>query len=157
MLCVLEVFKKKRRSEEGFVFIVALIAVIVLVAIGFFALTMISEDVMISSRMVGERKAFSAAEAGAHAVFASMDMNSPYASISANPVQIDPVKDPSVSYSVEVNPGGLAMIQGYGSPASVYEAIITGQDSIYGSEVRLAIGLAPPPSNEMQPTKNEGG
>lgn len=111
---------------------------------------------MISSRMVAERKAFSAAEAGAHAVFASIDLDNPYASITSKPVYVDPLKDSTVTYSVDIiNTGRQTMMPGFSllSISPVFEAVITGRDSIYGSEVRLSIGLAPPPSTGD--TRNE--
>jgi uncharacterized protein (UPF0333 family) len=140
----------KCKSEKGFVFIVALIAIIVLTAIGYFALTMISEDLMISSRMVGERKAFSAAEAGAHAVFASINLkDNPFASNTNAPVKIDPVNDPAMSYVAEIiNTERQTVFSGedLSSAATIFEAHVTGRDSDYDSEVRLSIGMAPPPT-----------
>jgi hypothetical protein len=137
-------------SEKGFVFIVALMVVIVLVAIGFFALTMVSEDLMISFRMVGERKAFSAAQSGAHAVFASIDLlKNPFASNIDKPVPIDPIHDPSVAYRAQIiNTGRQTIFPGYelSSAATIFEAVVTGTDSHYGSEIKLSIGMAPPPT-----------
>jgi hypothetical protein len=149
MCYVLDLIREKQKSEKGFVFIVALIAVIVLIAIGFFALTMISEDLMISSRMVAERKAFSAAEAGAHAVFASIDLKNPFALNTQKPVQVDPVNDPTLAYLAQVVNTERQIVFPYenlNSASLVYEALITGRDTAYNSEVKLSIGMAPPPS-----------
>ena len=71
MRLVLKLIKRTSNSEQGFVLIVAIMAIVILTAIGFFALTMISGDLMISSRLTGERKALSAAESGVHAIYAS--------------------------------------------------------------------------------------
>lgn len=149
MCYVLDLIKKKQKSEGGFVFIVALMAVIVLIAIGFFALTMISEDLMISSRMVAERKAFSAAEAGAHAVFASIDLGNPYALNTNKPIQVDPVNDPTLAYLAQVFNTERQVVFPYeslNSASMVYEALITGRDTAYNSETKISIGMAPPPT-----------
>lgn len=130
-------------------FIVALMATIVLIAIGFFALTMISEDLMISSRMVAERKAFSAAEAGAHAIFASIDLDNPYAVNISKPVQIDPINDPTLAYLAQViNTERQVVFPGenLNTASLIYEALITGRDKAFKSEAKISIGIAPPPS-----------
>ena len=59
-----KIFDYRQKSEGGFVLIAALMAVMILMAVGFFSLTVTSQDILISSRLVGERKALSAAEGG---------------------------------------------------------------------------------------------
>jgi hypothetical protein len=53
-------------SEKGFALIAAIMAMLVLTAVGLLAFTLSTQDIRISSRLVGEKKAFSAAEAGVH-------------------------------------------------------------------------------------------
>jgi len=64
MRSALRIFNRRQESENGFVLIVAIMAVMIIVAVGFFILTTTTQDIRISSRLVGERKAFSAAESG---------------------------------------------------------------------------------------------
>ena len=53
---------EKRQAEKGFVLVAALMAVFLLVALGVLVFTVTTQDVRISSRYIGEKKAFSAAE-----------------------------------------------------------------------------------------------
>jgi Tfp pilus assembly protein PilX len=55
-------FKNGRKSEQGFVLIVALFAMLLIIALGIYALNMSTNDIFVSTRMVGERRAFSASE-----------------------------------------------------------------------------------------------
>ncbi len=93
MQCNHKMKLKKENSESGFVLIVALMGIMILLAVGFFALTVSTRDLMIASRLVGERKAFSAAEAGVHAIstiFAEGMTFPPN-------VQVDSVNDPDAT------------------------------------------------------------
>lgn len=140
-----KLFRRTSNSEQGFVLIVALLAIAVLIAIGFFALTMISGDLMISSRLVGERKAFSAAEAGVHAILSSgLD---PSAAVSSPTpwTHVDSTNDPNTYYNaVTTATGSSATVPGYdpSSRAVVYSTVVTGKDDTYGSQAQIAIGMS---------------
>ena len=56
----------KIRKEPGFALIAALLTIWILTAMGLLVFTVTTQDVRISSRMVGEKKAFYATEAGVH-------------------------------------------------------------------------------------------
>src|SRR5512142_157399 len=55
---------KEERSNRGFALIASLMALWILMALGVLVFTVTTQDVRISSRSVGEKKAFSAAESG---------------------------------------------------------------------------------------------
>jgi hypothetical protein len=143
MSSVIKFFKKTAKSEEGFVFLIALVGVFVLMAIGFFALSSISEDLMVSYRLVGERKAYSAAESGVHAILGQDD----FANATAV-TQIDPVNDPTVTYSATVPVTSTVApkvhLPGFpsGYSSNAYVTTVTGSDSTYGSNVTFEVGLA---------------
>ena len=130
--------------------IVAIMAVVVLMAIGFFALTMISGDLMISARITGERKAFSAAESGVHAMYASSNnFTQLLAYFTTNCQQVDNANDPSTCYTVAAttNTNIQADVSGGGCTncsSFIYNTAITGYDTVYGSQVTISIGMAPP-------------
>jgi len=145
MFSVHKSLQRKRSSEQGFVLIVALMAITVLIAIGFFALTIISGDLMIASRLACERKAFSAAESGAHAIYQSIDLENIAASNVDN-VQIDP-QDPNVTYSARTQTTNQQIIvsgDNTTSMAPVFNTVVTGT-SCNGSSVSIIIGVTPPP------------
>ena len=151
-MCFLHKFIKRTvKSEQGFILLVAIMAAVILMAIGFFALTMISGDLMISARITGERKAYSAAESGVHAMYASSFNFTQLLSYANNTcTQIDPTNDPSTCYTVAVttNTNNQAMGVGGGSCTNcssfIYNTDVTGYDTVYGSKVTISIGMAPP-------------
>ena len=150
-----KLIKRTSNSERGFVLIVALMAILILTAIGFFALTMISGDLMISYRLTGDRKAYSAAESGVHSLLASPNSisyllnNTP----STLCIQVDPTNDPSTCYTVSATTNNWVQAPvGNGGQCTncksfIYNTDITGKDSNYSSAVKISIGMAPPSQN----------
>jgi hypothetical protein len=156
MRSVHESIKSKAKSEKGFVLIIALMATLILVAVGFFALTVTSQDVKVVRRVIGERRALSAAEAGVHLVLVQLNPMTP-ATYSG---QIDPVNDPGIRYTTTVpqrnanmptiSMPGFDLSKAY--VGAVFDTVVTGQDDTYGTAARIAIGsaYAPNPSDTQQ-------
>src|SRR3972149_9338681 len=91
--------KRKIRSPQGFALIAALLAILVLSSVGILTFVVSTQDVRISSRTVGEKKAFFAAEAGIHWLVGNfVPTNLP--SLLVSNVQIDPSNDPESVYTV---------------------------------------------------------
>jgi Tfp pilus assembly protein PilX len=84
----------RMQREPGFALIAALLAIWILTAMGLLIFTVTTQDVRISSRMVGEKKAFFSTEAGVHKlveVFNPLNLND---TINYNKdVVVDPVND----------------------------------------------------------------
>ncbi|GAB6267288.1 MAG: hypothetical protein STSR0002_00280 [Smithella sp.] len=137
-----KLIKKTGKSEQGFVLIVAIMAIVILIAVGFFALTIISGDLMITARLVGERKAFSAAESGVHAILSS-SLDPVVGTITE--VHVDPTGDPATTYIATTTATDIETpVAGY-DPASrsrVFNTLVTGRDSNYGSKAQISIGMA---------------
>lgn len=133
-------------SEKGFVLIAALIAMMILIAVGFLALTVTSDDLKITSRMYGERKAFSAAEAGVHDLCVVFDAEMD----DLTNVRIDATNDPQISYDAtepepdpnipSVSATGSSIEGGKSWSFNVYNSEVTGK---FGGEYRvgLLVGL----------------
>lgn len=133
-----------RRSERGFVLIAALMAVMILIAVGFFILTTTTQDIRISSRLVGERKALSAAESGLQ----QFCINFTPSSMAAKPFQdVDAVNDPTTRFKIGMTTWNheVPSVPAYGfgekMEYSVFNNTITGQDTSYHSEVQLGVGV----------------
>ena len=152
------VFNNKHlKSQEGFVLIAAIMAVMILIAVGFFALTVTSQDMRVSSRLVGERKAMSAAEAGVNEVCRSIDPSNPTA-ISGH--KIDNINDPTAEFDATapvhnaayptLQIPGFDMTKAYAG--AVYNTTVTGRDTSYGSEASIDAGvlIAPRGSDTQQ-------
>jgi len=158
-MCFLyKLIKKTGKSEKGFVFLVSLMAIAVLIAIGFFALTTISDDLMINYRLVCERKAFSAAESGAYAAAANItiydNLPSPAA---ANTIlytftntNVDSVNDPTASYTGKVYWVRSIAMEGfsfeYNFSQDLFKTVVAGEDSLCGSSVNIEVGVSDTPS-----------
>jgi len=157
MLLVHKILSYRQKSEGGFVLIAALMAVMILMAVGFFIVTTTSQDIRMSSRLVGERKALSAAEAGVHLVCISLNPGAPVV-ISG---YVDSIGDQSTSYTTTNAPvqstttptiplAGFDMSKAY--VGSVYATTVTGSDTSYNSKVSIDIGIvySPNPSDTQQ-------
>jgi hypothetical protein len=153
--------KKKifgKKSERGFVLVLALMGIMILLAIGYFALTVSTSDMMIAARLVGERKAFSAAEAGVHAVTSNYS-SAPTANNTSTDLdcddttdwrQVDP-SDPNASYCVTGSAeipgmsqsctGAFSIEGGVSWHCKNFTSVVTGRDTQYDSRVSIAIGV----------------
>ena len=146
MQCPIERKIVGKKSEGGFVLILALIGIMILMAIGYFALTVSTQDLMIASRLVGERKAFSAAEAGAHVLCSTYNTVTP-ASNDTTDTAVDSANDPKAFYNV-TGSGELAGLpntcpKAFSSDWSCrnYGSTVTGKNNAYGSQVSIAVGV----------------
>src|SRR4030042_132259 len=63
----------QRNSQGGFVLVAAIIAVMILMAVGVYALTSSSQDIRAATRSVSEANALAAVEAGTHTLYATFD------------------------------------------------------------------------------------
>jgi Tfp pilus assembly protein PilX len=149
MRSVHKVFKNIRKSEGGFVFIAAIMAVMILMAVGFFALTVTSQDVLISSRLVGERKAFSAAEACVHYICAQSNLNNlpSYGGYydTANPSVYFSTSTPSLNKTISnLAIPGYDLAKGWTSGQG-FNTVCTGRDASYNSRADVAIGTTGQP------------
>ena len=60
-------------DRKGFALITAILAIMILMALGFLAISVTTGDLKITSRVVGEKKALSAAETGIHRLMQNFD------------------------------------------------------------------------------------
>ena len=152
------IFSNNRmKSEDGFVLIAAIMAVMILIAVGFFALTVTTQDTRISTRVVGERKAFSAAEAGVNEICRTIN---PGNLVPITGQKIDTAKDPSAEFdaTAPARNTDYPSIQIPGSDLSkayagaIFGVTVTGRDTSYNSETSIEVGVAyaPSPSDTQQ-------
>jgi len=124
-------------------------ALMIFIAVGFYALTVTTQDLRVSARLVGERKAFSAAEAGVSVISRTLNPTSPSTPIIGQ--KVDPVNDPKAEFDA------TALVQDTNIPdmwfpgfspsqrSAVFRSTVTGRDTAYGSRVRLSVGIASAP------------
>jgi hypothetical protein len=145
------IFRKRLTSQDGFALLAAIMAVMIMIAVGFFALTVTSQDIRISSRLIGERKAFSAAEAGVNEVSRTLNPQS-LAAISGK--KIDATRDPSAEFdaSIPIRDTAHPTLIIPGSDLSkayagaIFRTTVTGRDTTYNTESTIDVGVAYAPS-----------
>jgi Tfp pilus assembly protein PilX len=157
--------KVKIRSSNGFALIAALLAILILTAVGSLAFVVSTQDVRTSSRLVGEKKAFFAAEGGIPWLLGNFDprlkpIGSADPTLLVSDVQVDPANDPESVYSVTTlglateEPESLPMpgfsMMGIQSWAQErYEATVTGRNTRYASNARIDLSLGHGPVEAM--------
>jgi len=139
------------KSERGFALIAALLANLILLAVGIIAINLSTQDIRISMKMVGEKKAMAAAESGIHALTQNFDPGNLMASALTN-VQVDASNDPNSRYTVAAptppttGPTILPMA-GYSIGGGQmwgqerFDTTVTGTNTAYNATVQIDIGL----------------
>ena len=138
-------------SKSGFALIAALLALMILTAMGMLVFAISTQDIRISSRTVGEKKAFAAAEAGIHRLSQNFDPDNLPASSKSN-VQVNPANDPESRYTIgtPAYPGkgpsvvplaGYAIGGGQQWRQARYVTRVTGTNTRYGSNVQIDTSL----------------
>jgi len=143
-----------RPGEGGFALIAALLVFWVLTALGMLVFSVTTQDVRVSSRTVGERKAFSAAESGMNFLTQNFDpTNLASSATSSGGVVVDATSgDPNTKYSINaasIPTTGPATvpIRGYASGGGEtwgrqrYLVQVTGANTAYNSTVQLNVGI----------------
>ena len=138
-------------SAEGFALIASLLTVFILTAMGLLVFTVTTQDVRMSSRSIGEKKAFSAAETGLHQMMRTFDPDN-LAAMQVSHVQIDSTNDTQTQYSIspagfpsngpEALPlAGYSMSGGQTWGQNRYLASVTGTNTRYNSNLQIDVGL----------------
>ena len=151
---VLILATRGRQGEKGFALIAALLVFWVLTALGMLVFSVTTQDMRVSSRTVGERKAFLAAESGIHRLTQNFDPANPGSS-SASDVVVDSTSsgDPNTKYSIgpgsesggwnpTYGPGGVP-IPGYEPNwgRKRFVARVTGKNTAYNSSIQINTGI----------------
>ena len=137
-------------SKEGFALIAALLVNWVLLSVGLLVFALSTQEVRISSRLIGEKKAFSAVEAGVHRFIRNFNPTDLPAS-AVSDVQVDPGNDPASLYTVGI-PGrptagpatvplpGYATTGGQQWGQEIFDVNVTGTSTRFNSVARVNLG-----------------
>jgi len=139
----------KKEGKSGFALIAALLSIWILTAVGILVFTVTTQDIRISSRMVGEKKAFLATEAGVHQLSAGFDPLNLNDTTRYNlSFPVDTGMDPATSYRIGTpaiptrGPASISMpgySQSWGSNRFV--STVTGMNANYQSSVQVEVGV----------------
>jgi Tfp pilus assembly protein PilX len=138
-------------DRRGFALITAMLAIMILMALGFLAISVTTGDLKITSRVVGEKKALSAAETGIHRLIQNFDPAN-MAGAQVTNAQVNSAADPASRYSISnvglpaAGPSSLPL-KGYSIGGGQqwgqrrYVGSVTGVNTNYGSSVQIDVGM----------------
>ncbi|MCL4537139.1 MAG: hypothetical protein M1610_06075 [Nitrospirae bacterium] len=140
-------------NKEGFALIAALLAILIITAVGVLVFTVTTRDIRVSTRVTGEKKAFSAAETGVHSLIQNFNPLNSAASDTVN-VVVDAATDLDTVYSIaNTAPSGAGWVSmtgytfSYGSGSTppmgnnTFNSEVTGRNTRYESSVQIDAGL----------------
>jgi hypothetical protein len=156
----LRIFYKLRQlhvnTQQGFSLVVALLGCLILIALGYLAVTTSTQDIRASALVVGEKKVMAATETGVHQLMANFN---PQAHTAANWSSQtfrtgSSASDPTSQYTitcpqVQTASAGVSAFQtpGYDIGGEIkwvqkpYQSTVTGSSTKYNSTLQVQVGM----------------
>ena len=144
-------FKSKKyyiNSEKGFALLLALIACLILVALGALVINQSTGDIKTSGSILGNKRAMLAAEKGVNRMIQAFNINpdltsvvNKFAQYKAEDLAVDPNSTYTISAPVRTAAQSMA---GYSPPwgMATYSIDVTGRNTAYsGKQVTIGVGL----------------
>jgi len=139
------------KDKEGFALVAAMMAILILTAVGLLAFAVSTQDIRISGRLVGEKKAVSAAETGANFLCQNFDPSNLNASAVSN-VPVDLTNDPASQFTIgtparPTTGAPIVPMTGYSQSGGQqwgqarFDAPVTGANTRYLSNVQVNLGI----------------
>jgi Tfp pilus assembly protein PilX len=145
----------RSRLENGFALITTLLSLLILIAMWILVFTVSTKDIRISTRTIGEKKAFAAMEAGIHRLNLNFNPDN-LPAVAASNVPVNAPIDPDSLYTIGTPafPGAGPMtlpIPGYAISGGQqwiqarYVANVTGVNTRFNSKVSVdtSVGYGP--------------
>ncbi len=146
--------RRHLNSEKGFALVAAVLACLILLALAMLVIHLSTQDLRISAKTVGEKKALSAAETGIHQLMRTFDPQATggLGSFAATDVVVDTVNAPGDVYSIgtpTIPTQGPAFlpIAGYSIGGGQswgqrrYDVDITGRNTSYATRIVIGVGV----------------
>ncbi len=137
-----------KNSEKGFALIAAVMACLILLALGILVISLSTQDIRISAKIVGDKRSLAAAEEGIHSLSQSFDPQNPI-NVPLTTTRADGVSNYTINYPAmppTTGPLGIRLpgydISGgriYGERR--YNVSVTGRSTEYGTQVTIGVGL----------------
>ncbi len=138
-------------SQRGIALVVALLANVILLAVGVLAIHLSTRDIRASFAVIGDKKAFAACEAGVHQLATNFDPGT-LAAQAQTDVVVNPATDPNSRYTIfqpTTPASGPAVIPmtGYQIAGGAmwgqerFNATVRGENTAYNSRVQVNVGL----------------
>lgn len=134
-------------SEKGFALIAAIIACVILIALGALVVALSTGDIKTSSRVVGDKRAMAAVEKGIHRMMQNFVPNNPVANEKnfSETVADDLAVDTHSRYEIVfVSPGNPRSMIGYDLTKwgmTTLNMNVTGQNTLHNTRVTIGVGV----------------
>ena len=142
-----QIMLRLKNSEEGFALIAAIMACLVLLALGMLVISLSTQDIRISAKIVGDKRSLAAAEEGIHSLCQTFDPQNPVIA----PVTItraDGVSNYTINYPATFPTiGPWIRLPGYDIGGGKvygdkrYNISVTGRSIEYNTRVTIGVGL----------------
>jgi len=137
-----------KNSEEGFALIAAIMACLILLALGMLVFSLSTQDLRVSAKIVGDKRSLAAAEEGINRLCQAFDPQNPV-NAPVKTTRADGVSNYTINWPATVptvGPLGIRLpgyeIGGgriYGERR--YNVSVTGRSTAYKTEVTIGVGL----------------
>ena len=139
-------------SEKGFALLAALMACLILFALAMLVISLSTQDLRTSTKIVGEKKALAAAEAGIHSMTQTFDPQSLASTQVTNPVPVNSTDPHSSVYTIgaaarpasgpEVIPlAGYSIGGGQQWGQRRYLVAVEGRNTEYDTKIDISTGI----------------
>ena len=137
-----------KNSEEGFALIAAIMACMILLAVGLLVVSLSTQDIKVSAKIVGDKRALAAAEEGIHAIMQTFNYNTVLTT--QGPVQktrADGVSNYTIQYPARLPRSGgcWSTINGSRNRGALkfkeYDLNVVGQNTSYNTQVTVKVGV----------------
>ena len=142
---------KLRKSEKGFALIAAIMACLILLALGMLVVAQSTQDIRVSVRIVGEKRALAAAEEGINVgIPQTFNLNSVYATPQTIPrAGGDSASNYTIQYPAtiprtgldHIDPGAGWQLNGVPYVIKIYKVNVVGNNTEYNSHVTIEAGV----------------
>jgi hypothetical protein len=137
-----------KNSEKGFALVAAIMACLILLALGMLVITLSTQDLRVSAKIVGDKRSLAAAEEGINLLCRDFDPQTPV-NAPVTTTRTDGVSNYTINYPATVpttGPLGIRLpgyeIGGgriYGNRR--YNVSVTGRSTEYTTQVTIGVGL----------------
>ncbi len=139
-------------SGKGFSLVVAILAILILTALGYLVVMMSTQDTRVSARVVGEKKAMAAVETGVHQLMANFDpqnatswgsqtFTSGSTSDATSTYTIGAPSAPTSNLPLYVPLAGYSIGGGQEWGQRAYALVVTGNSTKYNATVQVDVGV----------------
>ena len=136
----------KKNSEAGFALIAAIMACLILLALGMLVISLSSQDIRVSMKIVGEKRALAAAETGISSL--SQSFNPESTTYAGTTPRADGVSSYTINLAIRPAIGPLMIpLTGYSIGGgqswgqSRYNMDVAGRNTEYNTQVTIGVGV----------------